>query len=60
LLLYLFQATAPNKSVAADSKRPVDAFKQPHGFNPWFKGAIPICDRITSYAAGADARVRWN
>jgi len=46
--------------VAADSKRPVDAFKQPHGFNPWFKGAIPICDRITSYAAGADARVRWN
>lgn len=49
-----------NNSTAIDSKRPVDVLEQPRGFNSWFRGAIPIRDRITSYTVDQDAHARYN
>lgn len=47
-----------NNSTAVDSKRPGDVLEQPCGFNSWFEVAIPIHDKMTSYAVGEDAHAR--
>lgn len=49
-----------NNCTAINGKRPVDVLEQSDGFNSWFKGAIPIHDRMTSYTIGEDAHARYN